>query len=193
VVRLNRKDGTVEYFETQFGDWTKHRDGDDVAALPLRCAYQEMAVAAVELGNFITPNIVHREDVGIGDDAFMVGRFINHEGRQQNAPTVRFGSIAMMPNEKITSPYGIDQESFLVEVRSLPGYSGSPVFLWSVAGEDDMSVRRDGVDRVPKGDEEFDKKSFRERNEILYKFMRAKGPFLLGIDWCHITAESAYS
>ena len=191
VVRLNRKDGTVEYFETHFNQWSLHRDGDDVAVLPLRFTFEDIDFSVVELEEFITPDIISREDIGIGDDTFMVGRFVNHEGRQQNAPAIRFGNIAMMPKEKITSPYGIDQESFLVEVRSLPGYSGSAVFLFSPGAEDDMSVRRDGIDRVRKNDTAFDSKSPHEQREILYKFTQPKGPYLLGIDWCHIPRKAS--
>jgi hypothetical protein len=36
----------------------------------------------------------------------------------------------MMPGEPILHPRGIKQESFLVETRSLGGYSGSPVFTF---------------------------------------------------------------
>jgi hypothetical protein len=61
----------------------------------------------------------------------MIGRFINHEGKQRNLPTVRFGNIAMMPLEKVLMSDGLLQEAFLVEMRSLPGYSGSPVF-WEI-------------------------------------------------------------
>ena len=70
------------------------------------------------------------QGVGIGDDVFVVGRFINHEGRQKNSPTARFGCIAQMPNEPVKVD-NFDQECFLVEARSIGGYSGSPVF-WHV-------------------------------------------------------------
>lgn len=59
----------------------------------------------------------------------MVGRFVNHEGKQRNLPSVRFGNISMMPYEPVRTSRGLLQEVFLVESRSLPGYSGSPVFL----------------------------------------------------------------
>ena len=61
----------------------------------------------------------------------MVGRFVSHEGKQQNSPAVRFGNIAMMQKEKIIDERGVAQESFLVEIRSLPGYSGSAVLIYS--------------------------------------------------------------
>ena len=57
----------------------------------------------------------------------MLGRFVDHDGNQRNRPVVRFGHIAMLP-EPIKTPRGTTQESFLVEVLSLSGFSGSPVF-----------------------------------------------------------------
>src|SRR5579871_2734968 len=34
IVRLNRKDGNVEFLPTERNNWMLHPDGDDVAALP---------------------------------------------------------------------------------------------------------------------------------------------------------------
>jgi hypothetical protein len=65
-----------------------------------------------------------------GDETYTVGRFINHEGKQQNTPCVRFGNIAMMPLEPIRMKYSaVGQECFLIEAHSLGGFSGSPVFV----------------------------------------------------------------
>ena len=70
-------------------------------------------------------------NLGPGDEVFLVGRFINSEGKQRNIPTLRFGNISQMPIEPIeqTRVSGKRlQESFLVEARAISGYSGSPVF-----------------------------------------------------------------
>jgi hypothetical protein len=73
--------------------------------------------------------------IGPGDDLFYVGRFADHAGKYENLPSVRFGSLSMMPNEREPVEYDIDgktftQVGFLVEARSRSGYSGSPVFLY---------------------------------------------------------------
>jgi hypothetical protein len=63
---------------------------------------------------------------------FVVGRFKNAQGKLRNIPSVRFGNIAQMPHEPIEQRrvFGkFQQESFLVEARSISGFSGSPVFL----------------------------------------------------------------
>ena len=64
----------------------------------------------------------------------------------------------MLPLEPIyNEKRGLSQESFLVEMHSLPGYSGSPVFVY------DHHVRM-----------------------WEQKYMQV-GIRLLGIDWCHLS------
>lgn len=59
----------------------------------------------------------------------MIGRFITREGQQQNAPTARFGHISQMMGDPIETDRGYQEEAILCEVRSIGGYSGSPVFV----------------------------------------------------------------
>ena len=183
VIRLNRKDGTAECIPTTEDQWTCHAQGDDVAVFQLHTEWDALKFAGIGAHQFVTPQLLLDEDIGIGDDTVMVGRFINHEGKQRNTPSVRFGNIAMMNGERIESQrLGIAQESFLVETRSLPGYSGSAVLIFSPCAMNDMSERRFGKKKeVPKlgsGDPDTD---FKIRQQI-----SSKGPYLLGIDWCHI-------
>ena len=54
-------------------------------------------------------------------------------GRDRNFPIVRTGHIAMMPDEKIPKVKIGDWEgnadAYLIESRSIGGWSGSPVFV----------------------------------------------------------------
>jgi hypothetical protein len=68
--------------------------------------------------------------IGIGDTVAMLGSLIGHDGKVRNSPIARFGTIAMMPGDKIKNLFGADQETYLVECHSIPGFSGSPVFLF---------------------------------------------------------------
>src|SRR4051812_48256541 len=86
----------------------------------------------------------------------LIGRFVNQEGKEQNIPTVRFGHLSQMPIEPIEYD-GILQESFLCEIKSIGGFSGSPVFLAPVT-------------------------EFGRPNVSILK-TEAK---LLGVDWAHI-------
>jgi hypothetical protein len=190
VVRVNRHDGGIECISTEISQWSFHPDGDDIAVMPIDVGQEyskQIKFRSVELAIFVTPEIIASEDIGIGDDTIMIGRFINHEGKQQNMPAVRFGNIAMMPKEKIVSTTGIAQESFLVEIKSLPGYSGSAVILLSPGagpGSPDMSKMRKGQNALTRESDMSFTNS--ENMETLMTFMAPKGPYLLGIDWCHI-------
>lgn len=129
VIRVNTRDGRMGIIHSTENGWIHHPDGDDVAVLPISLKYDEIRSQGIPIDIFITKSKLEEYQIGPGDEAFMVGRFVNHEGRERNLPTVRFGNLAMLPYEKVRHPRGTLQEAFLVECRSLPGYSGSPVFL----------------------------------------------------------------
>ena len=70
-------------------------------------------------------------DSGIGDDIFLVGRHARYEGTHTNIPMTRTGCISLMPNaECLRHPETNDcQASFIVETKTISGYSGAPVFV----------------------------------------------------------------
>ena len=58
-------------------------------------------------------------------------------GLTRNYPVIRDGSIALIPNERIPLEYEVgdkhistEQHVVLIDATSIPGASGSPVFLW---------------------------------------------------------------
>jgi hypothetical protein len=73
-------------------------------------------------------------NVGVGDEVFMLGRFISQDGTQLQAPLARFGNVAMMPGPLVEDGRRLKVEAFLVEMRSLSGFSGSPVFIYIGSG-----------------------------------------------------------
>lgn len=169
AIRLNTVDGLTDVIKTNPADWMRHAEAADIRAIPLQLPHGQYKHGAVPVGTFLSREIARILCVGPGDDAFMVGRFVNHEGKQRNTPSVRFGNISMMPHEPIRDHYGIDQESFLVECRSIPGYSGSPVFLSPMVPAVKIRGRVD-LDSFWK----------------LSPHHPASGPWLLGVDWCHL-------
>jgi hypothetical protein len=68
-----------------------------------------------------TPARMDQLNIGVGDEVFMIGRFISHQGLNRSQPLARFGNIAMMPGERVRDGRGFDVEAFLVEMRSLSG------------------------------------------------------------------------
>ncbi len=131
VIRLNTQRGDKDVRTLTADDWIDHTDGDDLAVTHIggidRNIYK---IGYVPITKFLTKELSAEYDIGAGDDVFMAGRFINHEGKQRNMPIVRFGNISMMPLEPITDFRGRKQECYLVEMRSLAGFSGSPVFVY---------------------------------------------------------------
>jgi hypothetical protein len=184
VIRMNRKDGGTECFATELGQWKQHPDGDDVACFHISPDVERMKFISIRASMFVTQDLISREDIGIGDDVFMIGRFINHDGKQRNSPAVRFGNVAMMATERIETEYGVQQESLLVEVRSLPGYSGSAVFLFSSTPMNDMSQTRFGTP-MNAPNPPFSA----ALADAAFKQMSPKGPYLLGIDFCHLNNQ----
>lgn len=161
IIRMNTKEGSHDVLPLNNHSWYHHPSGDDIAVCPIGglISSETHKYKHIQTELFLTEKIISDEDIGGGDEVFMVGRFISHEGKQRNIPTLRFGNIAMMPLEPIMNTRKHMQESFLIETRSLPGYSGSPVF----------------VHILP-----FSKRPGKEG------WSMEKGPWLLGIDWGHI-------
>ena len=138
-VRLNTVDGEKDVFVFSPERWTCSKT-DDIAAMVMPALPQTYIGRTIPKANFITEKIVADNDIGPGDEVIIMGRFINHEGKQKNRPLVRFGFLSQNPAEPVEyyirsnkagklKPRLHSQESFLAEVKSIGGFSGSPVFL----------------------------------------------------------------
>lgn len=164
VMVMNRRDGGTEILPLKRGNWLIHPHGDDLAAAPVgKLDEGRIRMRFLTTEQFITHDLISEYEVGPGDETFMVGRFAPHDGGKRNLPSVRFGNISMMPDEPVPSPLGLKQESFLVETRSLAGYSGSPVFVHFLQGAPRPKEQNMGLVVRP-----------------------SIGPFLLGVDWGHM-------
>jgi hypothetical protein len=86
TVRVNTLSGGFDIFEFEPHEWTAHPEGDDVVVIPIALDDTVHRYSFVDISLFIN----RTTDIGPGDDVFMVGRFVNHEGRQKNEPSVRF-------------------------------------------------------------------------------------------------------
>jgi hypothetical protein len=176
VVRLNNRLGGVDIVALDGLPWFYHPEGDDLALCPIRLTGNPK-FGYVPTRLFLTKELIEDLDIGPGDDVIMVGRFINHEGRQQNSPSVRFGNIAQMPWEPIMMG-GFAQESFLIEARSISGYSGSPIF---VHVPPQPAFPPEAVKVLTEHRANFPGWSHKRAH------LRVPvGPWLLGVDFCHL-------
>jgi hypothetical protein len=127
VLRLHRL-GQTYFVKVDPGKWIMHRHADDVAAFRL-VVEEPSSVPVVPMDAFITAEFIVEFGIRPGIETFMMGRLIGRDGLQQTNPSVRFGHLAMMP-DRVLRDDGIMQESFLVDLTSLAGHSGSPVFVY---------------------------------------------------------------
>jgi hypothetical protein len=163
IIRLNTKRGDTDVIPLSTDAWVHHEDGDDLAACPLAIAPGEYKYSHVPPSMFLTREVMAEHNIGPGDEIFMAGRFVSHQGEQRNTPLVRFGNISMMPTHIRNEERGMEQESFLVEVHSLSGFSGSPVYV-DIPPLSPRPGERPGVTDI---------------------VSEAIGPWLLGVDWGH--------
>jgi hypothetical protein len=142
VIRLNTLDGDVDVIELGPEDWNFIPQGDDVAitrALELQYHHQfasarrEMFEAPENKKDWRSSQYKHR--IGVGDDVVMLGRFVDHDGGATNLPAARFGNISVMPTP-VKQKNGALRDTYLIDMHSRSGYSGSPVFVYRTPGND---------------------------------------------------------
>ena len=124
VIRLNNSDGSVDIREHDPSDWLFDPQYD-LAVIPLQPS-EGMRVSQVRAEDLVALD----DDIGIGDDVFMVGRFIDHDGVASNKPAIRFGNISIDPTP-IVQPNKQVADCYCVDVHSRSGFSGSPVFVYN--------------------------------------------------------------
>lgn len=139
-IRANREDGEIVCVEGHCRDWWRHPvdSSIDVAVCPWQpqeryeddVKLTKMDLIPIGLDLFAVNEKIQEHDIGIGDEVFCTGLFSKFVGNAKNLPIVRMGTIALMPDEPVPTKKFGDIEAFLIEIRSLGGLSGSPVFLY---------------------------------------------------------------
>jgi len=120
-----------------YDEWVFHPqtpDEVDVAVMPYLPPIKVLDIKAIDPTDwFISQDVIKRRDVGLGDAVYVVGLFSKMVGRTKNIPIVRTGFIASMPDEKVPNikigNWRGPAEAYLIESRSIHGWSGSPIFV----------------------------------------------------------------
>ena len=137
-VRLNRDDNTGGIQPIDTAKWYWHPDSKvDIAVMPFRVEPWARVIY------FNTKHLagdfkVQTKDLGTGDIAYVVGMFQELHGEERNVPVVHTGHIGSMGLEVVQvgdwrdgakkgNKIGI--QGFLISAPTLPGSSGSPVFV----------------------------------------------------------------
>ena len=141
VIRLNTVDGGTDIIDLGPEDWHFLPGKYDVAATALTLDPNLHSASAVSSQAFYLPGPPEwgRDHiVGVGDDVFMIGLFVDHDGVTTNVPSARFGHVSMLPNPKATiiQETGYNGESWVIDMHSRTGFSGSPVYVYRTPWDD---------------------------------------------------------
>jgi hypothetical protein len=129
TVSFNTRDGALSILETDERKWRYHEDDNWDVAVHLIDHQPNYKLLSVPTEMLLEEADIDRMEMRLGDELALIGRHITLDGVQQNTPTARFGQIAQMPGDPITDDRGRSAPCFLAQIHSLPGFSGSPVFL----------------------------------------------------------------
>jgi hypothetical protein len=112
--------------------WLYHPTDESVdAAIAHINNLQGLEVRALPTEMVMNDEIIKKHGIGIGDEVVITGLFYKHHGLKKNLPILRTGNIAMMPLEPAKTCYG-PAEAYLIELRSIAGLSGSPIFVHTI-------------------------------------------------------------
>lgn len=134
VMRVNTKTGSPDIFPYGPEEWHFHPEYD-IAIIPFPFNPNLHHISTIMTDAFMVERKVEKFRLSLGDDVFMIGRFIDHDGGPTNRPAARFGNISIMPSP-IEQPNGKTKDSYCIDLRSRSGYSGSPVFVYRTPGFD---------------------------------------------------------
>lgn len=129
-VKVNGTNGTTKWIATELSDWFIHPfdSSIDVAILELS-SISGWDHLGYPLSRCINDQILEKNNVGLGDEVFIVGLFSHHHGNNKNIPIIRVGNVAALSEERIQTKTFGEIDAYLIESRSIGGLSGSPVFL----------------------------------------------------------------
>lgn len=149
-IRVNTKDGKARELPATKARWLYHPDATvdlAITILPLPRAHFQVAYLNLSSPDQVVDLNV-KDQVVCGDEMNIVGLFRLHYGSERNIPIVHSGTIAALPDPKERIPIRsritkklVETETYLVEVHTLEGLSGSPAFVHETVGlSDDKGI-----------------------------------------------------
>jgi hypothetical protein len=145
-IRVNLKSGGVGTIPLALSSSSTNKnvyfhpdDFVDVALVPFGLNHELVNFRAVTPDLLTTKERFKALKIGEGSDVFFTGMFTPHVGDSKNYPIVRFGRVALIPEEKVEFA-GSKMELYLIESMSFGGNSGSPVFFYLGSDRDPDAI-----------------------------------------------------
>jgi len=136
-VRINKNAGGFGMYRLELTDTGASQNiyfnpdpSVDIAVIPIKLPdIDSFDVKVMPEDMLASADDIQKLHIGVGTDMFFTGMFAPFQGEQKSYPIVRFGKLAMMPDEKIKFT-DTPIEGYLMEAFSFGGNSGSPVFFY---------------------------------------------------------------
>ena len=129
-IRMNSTNGETIDIEIPLDAWLYHPNDSTVDAVILPWQSTEgLDFKAVPTYTAVNDEVIKKNGIGIGDEVCITGLFYKHYGQKRNLPILRTGNIAMMPDYPIDAGDNGIMTAYLIELRSIGGLSGSPVYV----------------------------------------------------------------
>jgi len=137
IINSIRGNGGHSEIEINFDDWQYDVAGDDLAIVDITDLLKPddwVDLVVSPYNKLVSRQFASEYELGMGEDVFMVGLLASHGGE----PVGRFGNLAALPDEKAPVMQGHERArpSFLIDMRSRGGFSGSPVMVYRTQAGD---------------------------------------------------------
>jgi hypothetical protein len=153
ILRLNTKDGQHRFIELDPMEWQFISGADDLCAADVteRLKHTD-EISFLPPSLMVTKDFIRMEQIEIGEDGFMLGLFSEQPGIRQNMVAARFGNISLLASDDapIEQPNEQKRPSHIFDMRSRPGFSGSPVFIYRTPDGDLRNATLRGEDKTRK-------------------------------------------
>jgi len=126
----------LEHLRQEGDIWEHPDDGVDLVVFRTQ-HYEEASYAPFPMNLIASRDKYVEEDIKPTDRIIFPCLLSNFMGLTRNYPVIRDGSISLIPDERIPLEYKVgdksiktEQNVILIDATSIPGASGSPVYLW---------------------------------------------------------------
>jgi hypothetical protein len=150
ILRINTTDGKSRFIELEPHEWQFRPQSDDLCAADISDFLRDGDdVSVLPQSLIVQRGFLEQEFVEVGEDGFMLGLFAEHPGEKQNLVAARFGNLSLLAqdDEPIEQPNRQKRPSHIFDMRSRPGFSGSPVFIYRTPAGDLRSASERGQDK----------------------------------------------